>query len=156
MSPELTPDQEAPKVFQLGYASAASYPFSDDELIELLAKARTKNTTLGVTGMLLYIDGSFLQILEGDRAAVEHLYDRIRQDDRHTDAMLLFRLEDQERQFDEWTMGFQSFRSWAAAPAGLNRFLSTGVAAMTEADGERIREVLLGFREGRWRRVVDH
>ena len=151
------PETELGTVFQLGYASAASRPFSDDELIELLAKARANNQRLGVTGMLLYHEGSFLQVLEGRRKTVEALYEVIAADPRHTDAMLLFRQDDDQRRFEDWTMGFHHLkRDGSAVPPGLNRFLQTGATGLVEEDGEKLRQVLLGFREGRWRRVIDH
>ncbi len=144
-----------PGVFQLGYASAATHPFSDDELVELLAKSRASNAERDVSGLLLYHEGSFLQVLEGDRAVVEALFDRIGEDTRHTDKLLLFRREGVERCFDEWTMGFHRLRE-GDVPPGLNRFLDTGATGLAAEDGESVRNVLLGFREGRWRRTVDY
>lgn len=151
-------DSEEPVelVFQLGYASAATKPFEGDELVELLTKARSNNAALGVTGMLLYHEGSFLQILEGRREAVESLYAKITEDPRHVDPLLLFRHEEHPRSFGDWTMGFHELRSEGVKPPpGLNRFLQTGSSGLVAGDGERIFEVLLGFRDGRWHRTVD-
>ena len=149
---------EVATVFQLGYASAASKPFTGDELTELLSKARRKNSVLGVTGILLYHEGSFIQILEGDQGTVETLYSTIAADSRHVDAMLLFRVESTDRAFDQWTMGFHHLTNGPTdtPPAGLSRFLETGASGITSEDGDKIRDVLLGFREGRWRRTVDY
>ncbi len=148
---------KATTVFQLGYASAATKPFGPDELKELLSKARTKNSSLNVTGMLLYHEGSFLQVLEGDKAVVETLYATIAEDPRHANAMLLFKNEATERSFDQWTMGFrQLVKDATDVPAGLNRFLENGMSGISNEDGEQIKEVLLGFREGRWHRTVDY
>lgn len=144
-------------VFQLGYASAATHPFSDEELVDLLATSRASNAERGISGLLLYHEGSFLQVLEGDRSVVEALFDRIGEDPRHTDKLLLFRRQGVARCFDEWTMGFRHLRAGTnQVPPGLNRFLETGATGLTADDGERIRDVLLGFREGRWRRTVDY
>lgn len=148
---------DATTVFQLGYASAAAEPFSDDDLKELLAKARTNNSALGVTGMLLYHEGSFIQILEGDERTVQTLYAKIAEDPRHSNAMLLFKARGAERSFDQWTMGFHELKkSSVVTPVGLNRFLDNGISGITTEDGEKIKDVLLGFREGKWRRTVDH
>ncbi len=159
MRPEPSDDDEPvdPGVFQLGYASAATHPFSDEELVELLTRSRASNARREVSGLLLYHEGSFLQVLEGERSVVEALFDKIGEDPRHTDKLLLFRRDGVERCFDEWTMGFHQLKPGAGkAPSGLNRFLDTGATGLTEEDGERIRDVLLGFREGRWRRTVDY
>ncbi|MEM9615043.1 MAG: BLUF domain-containing protein [Actinomycetota bacterium] len=148
---------ETATIFQLGYASAATVEFSADDLLELLAKARINNSKLGVTGMLLYHEGSFIQVLEGEQSAVEKLYNHIAKDTRHAETMLLFRGMTTERAFDQWTMGFhQLSRDAGANPPGLNRFLDHGMAGITSEDGEKIRSVLLGFRDGKWRRTVDH
>jgi hypothetical protein len=61
-------------MYQVFYSSAALVPFSDAELTDLLAVSRANNLRLGVTGMLLYHDGSFLQALEGEETIVERLY----------------------------------------------------------------------------------
>ena len=57
-------------MFQLIYASAAVKPFTPQELTVLLAKARKKNSSMDISGMLLYHAGSFLQVLEGPDDAV--------------------------------------------------------------------------------------
>lgn len=149
-------DESTGLVFQLGYASAATDTFDAEELFELLTKARQNNAKLGVTGMLLYHEGSFLQVLEGDQETVEALYTKIGRDPRHKSPLLLFRHEQRPRSFGDWTMGFHELLSdGSEPPAGLNRFLQTGAAGLKAEDGERIYEVLLGFRDGRWRRSVD-
>ena len=153
---EVEIEERVELVYQLGYASAAVEPFTGEKLVELLSAARRNNAALGVTGMLLYHEGSFLQILEGEREVVEDLYDRIAADPRHVEPLLLFRHEEHPRSFGDWTMGFHELLSGGVEPPpGLNRFLQTGVSGLAVEDGERIYEVLLGFRDGRWRRAID-
>jgi len=65
------------------YASAALKPQGREELMELLDVARWKNAELGVTGMLLYCEGSFFQVLEGEAETLERLFAMIRKDPRH-------------------------------------------------------------------------
>lgn len=140
-------------VFQIVYASAATVPFSDDDLVELLTKARTNNEALGVTGMLLYHEGSFIQALEGEQAVVEALYERIGRDERHDHTLLLFKGAAEDRAFDEWTMGFHRLDPTRADhPDGLNRFMQNGVLGVSAEDGERIRQILIGFKSGKWHR----
>ncbi|MHB1206888.1 MAG: BLUF domain-containing protein, partial [Rhodospirillaceae bacterium] len=78
-------------MLQLIYASAAVKPFTPEALKVLLAKARAKNSAAGITGMLLYHAGSFLQALEGPNDAVASLFKVIEKDPRHTTVRLLFR-----------------------------------------------------------------
>jgi hypothetical protein len=53
-------------LYHLLYVISAVKPFSDSELVEMLVKTRAKNISLEITGMLLYKDGNFLQVMEGD------------------------------------------------------------------------------------------
>jgi len=89
------------------YSSQATYDMSPDELVDLLALAREHNTQSGLTGMLLYCSESFMQMLEGDAAAIHATYERIMADDRHTNLRLLLDVEAGSRLFPDWTMGFE-------------------------------------------------
>jgi hypothetical protein len=89
------------------YASRALHDFGDEELIDLLLRARASNEDHGVTGMLVYAARSFLQALEGDDEGVEVVWDRIRLDDRHTDLRVLADGPAASRLFADWSMGFE-------------------------------------------------
>lgn len=89
------------------YCSTATRPFSDEELASLLEQSRSNNEAQDVTGMLLYRGGEFIQILEGDKDAVENLMARIAEDPRHNDVRVLLEEPLHERRFAEWTMGYQ-------------------------------------------------
>ncbi len=91
----------------LVYASRAVAPLDERELEEMLVEARSRNEAAGVTGMLLYAHGSFMQLLEGEADAVDAIYDSIRADGRHTDLRLLAREPAVRREFEEWWMGFE-------------------------------------------------
>ncbi|MGI4778896.1 MAG: BLUF domain-containing protein [Janthinobacterium lividum] len=71
----------------------------------ILAQARAHNPACGVTGILCYGGGIFLQAIEGGRAAVSKLYGHIQQDPRHENVLLLHYEEITERRFGGWTMG---------------------------------------------------
>lgn len=94
-------------VYELIYSSVASTSFSDTDLLSLLDQARANNRRLGVTGMLIYDGGEFLQLLEGDKDRVEGLYDHISRDSRHRSLQLFYTGEVSERSFDDWSMGFK-------------------------------------------------
>ncbi|WP_210394643.1 BLUF domain-containing protein [Motiliproteus sediminis] len=97
----------ARKLFQLCYISSARYSMGIAELDMLLTKARRNNRDLDITGMLLYADGSFLQILEGDEYRVRALYEHICRDSRHSQIFVLHEAEVSKRQFPDWSMGFR-------------------------------------------------
>jgi hypothetical protein len=90
---------------RLLYASRAVDPQSSDATDAILAKSRSHNSTSGITGILCYGGGIFLQALEGGRMAVNVLYKHILNDPRHKDVLLLSYEEISERRFSGWTMG---------------------------------------------------
>ena len=90
---------------RLLYASRAKAGISQDELLAILRKCRAENPPLGVTGVLCYSEGIFLQVLEGGRGAVNGLYNRIAADPRHSQVELLSYEEIGERMFAGWAMG---------------------------------------------------
>lgn len=98
---------EQDAVLSIIYSSAATVPFSDTDLVELLKVSRRNNAGSEVTGMLLYRDGRFLQVLEGPEEPLRALMDVLATDERHTGLRVLFEEPLRTRQFPNWTMGFQ-------------------------------------------------
>ncbi len=89
---------------RLLYASRA-LDTSQDAIETILAQSRQYNPTCGITGILCYGAGIFLQAIEGGRMAVSELYGHIQRDPRHKDVVLLHYEEISERRFGGWTMG---------------------------------------------------
>ncbi|MET0195531.1 MAG: BLUF domain-containing protein [Hyphomicrobiaceae bacterium] len=89
---------------RLLYASRA-VDDSPRSIDAILAQARIHNTACGLTGILCYGNGVFLQAIEGSRNAVNDLYGHIQKDPRHKDVALLYFEEITERRFGGWTMG---------------------------------------------------
>lgn len=140
---------------QLLYASAAQHRFTADELAELLQRARARNQANGVSGVLLYHEGSFLQVLEGPEEAVDATYARIELDKRHGRVLVLQRAPIEERSFEGWSMGcVQPAEGKVAAVfarEGLTDFLTTGkIDSLASEERGRLVQVLSGFRAGRW------
>ncbi len=101
---------ENPRLF-LVYVSSATLLFPGEDLRALLATSRKNNAELGVTGMLLYKDGNFMQVLEGDEGAVRGLYEKIEADPRHGGEITLQQGFVEGRQFPDWSMGFRDLNS---------------------------------------------
>ncbi|MDT8989496.1 BLUF domain-containing protein [Curvibacter sp. APW13] len=89
---------------RLLYASRAVDP-SEVAIESILSQSRQFNPTCGITGILCYGGGIFLQAIEGGRSAVNELYSHIVRDRRHKDVVLLHYEEIMERRFGGWTMG---------------------------------------------------
>jgi len=91
----------------IAYASRAADPFDHARLVELLTESRANNSRDGITGMLVYSDPDFIQILEGPDAAVRALLERIGRDPRHTDVRVLLDEPATERKYSTWSMGYE-------------------------------------------------
>lgn len=91
----------------LVYRSTARRSFTDDELEDLLVTSRSHNDACNITGLLLYRDGEFVQILEGHHRDVDALMASIGQDVRHHDVRVLLEEPIRARRFENWTMGYQ-------------------------------------------------
>jgi hypothetical protein len=92
----------------LMYVSSARRKFGAAELAELLTRAREKNSRIGITGLLLYKAGLFLQVLEGDSGRVRELYDTIASDERHRACSVVLEGALPERRFSDWSMAFRN------------------------------------------------
>ena len=90
---------------RLMYASRAVPSIDHDELHSILRQSKQNNPQHGITGLLCFSGGIFIQTLEGGRSAVSRLYNRISADPRHTDVVLLSYEEIGERRFAGWAMG---------------------------------------------------
>lgn len=90
---------------RLLYASRAVPAVDHEELLAILKKSKVNNPKVGITGVLCFSQGIFMQVLEGGRDAVSALYNRIANDARHADVVLLSYEEIAERRFAGWSMG---------------------------------------------------
>lgn len=89
------------------YASYATRDWTDQELFDLLSISRLRNAHLGITGLLVYAQRRFLQIIEGDQSQVLELYESIKDHPGHKNAQVLLDDEVDERLFPDWSMGFE-------------------------------------------------
>lgn len=129
------------------YVSAARHAFTPAELEALLEKSRANNRRDGVSGVLLYRDGDFLQVLEGPEAAVRRTYERIARDQRHGGVIVLDESEISQRNFGDWSMGFRRVNA-AERPAGFVDFFDrrADLSAVVNPGAEVFR-YLNSFRE---------
>jgi len=122
---------------QVVYISAATQHFSAEALEELLARARANNERNGMTGILLYHDLSFLQIVEGTRDDVDRLMARIRRDPSHASLRIVQDESVPERDFRSWAMASrvanaEDIRMMANPPLKLERgFISSLVPQLS-------------------------
>jgi len=93
-------------MFYLIYVSSATQLMEDDDLLSLLIFCRKANASQDITGMLLYKNEKFMQILEGEENAVKELYKSICEDSRHQGQYIVMSGKAEERAFNSWSMGF--------------------------------------------------
>jgi hypothetical protein len=132
------------------YHSSAVKRFSEEELMELLQQSRVNNLRLGVTGLLLYKDLDFMQVIEGEENKVRNLSYKIEKDPRHR-AYTELRWEIiRERRFPEWSMGFKSLKEIDAGQIpGYSAFLDEPLSSHRfQTDPSRAEKLLLLFRDG--------
>ena len=89
------------------YLSTAVKEFDPDVLEKIMSSAVRHNTPSAVTGMLLYAQGSFLQVLEGEADAVNETFARVEKDPRHHSIIVVLAEPIEERSFAQWNMGFR-------------------------------------------------
>ena len=93
-------------IFHLVYVSQAVDDLSYSDIRNILDVSRKHNTEADITGILILRDGYFLQVLEGDEAAITDLVSRIAKDPRNSSLKVLIQDHSEKRIFAEWSMAF--------------------------------------------------
>lgn len=139
------------------YNSVATSHDVEDDLRDILAVSRRKNPAAQITGMLLYADGSFFQVLEGPEHAVDAAADMIARDPRHARMSVIIREPIARRAFGEWTMGFAVLTTDELREMdGVNDLFQAGTS-FDAIDSGRAKKLLRAFEQGRWRvRLTPH
>lgn len=94
------------ELFQLTYQSKAVSSLDENDLNAILESATKNNSTYNITGCLVYYNGNFVQILEGNKNDVHLIYSKIIEDNRHHSIELLWECKSEQRFFKDWNMGF--------------------------------------------------
>jgi hypothetical protein len=95
-------------MYYLIYLSTGNNWFNETQLQDILATSQINNRRDNITGMLLYGDGNFIQLLEGEEAMVQQTFNRISNDERHKSITHIAGGILAERNFPEWAMGFKA------------------------------------------------
>ncbi len=139
-------------LIQVIYASAATTPFTPEALRILLAKSRARNSLYRVSGVLLYHEGSILQVLEGPEDAVDRILASVTKDPRHNRLRYLSRVQIAKREFENWSMGFIDLKEPGfSRPQGYLDYRAM-VRAMDQSP-THARKMLRFFQEGLYRQV---
>ena len=134
-------------LYCLVYTSIASRKMSDDDLKVLLKTIRKNNEIRQVTGILLYLDPFFIQVLEGEEGIVNNLFTRIKQDSRHNKVSLIYKKPIEARYFSNWTMGFSKITyENVSTLEGFSDFLQRPTAEFFSNSPSKVDELLYKFK----------
>ena len=93
------------------YLSSASKDLTNEEVHNLLLLSKINNKKNNISGLLLFIDGNFIQVLEGDKDTINDLFQKIEKDTRHKNVTKVIEDTIESRQFENWDMGFSVINS---------------------------------------------
>lgn len=114
-------------MLSLTYLSSTADTLTKEQLDALVRNARAKNEELGITGMMLHSDGTFIQTIERPRESVDALFALIDADRRHRDVFIVRREEIKARSFTAWFMGYREIsHDEAESIPGFTDYLLTG------------------------------
>lgn len=94
--------------YAISYVSTANPALSETEIQEALDFSKNWNNNHNITGILLYSQGNFFQVLEGEEQLLKDLFDRIKADERHHNVITIFQKEIPNIQFDGYEADFIS------------------------------------------------
>jgi hypothetical protein len=86
--------------YAISYVSTASRDLDQSEVVEILDQTEVRNNQMGIHGLLIYSEGNFFEVLEGDRHVVLDLFNSIKQDERHKNIISIFEKPVKEKLFD--------------------------------------------------------
>lgn len=114
------------RLYQIVYTSTAAENFGRPELVQLLKGSVERNARAGITGLLLYAGGRFMQVLEGEEEAVITLFAKISRDPRHHHVIPLIHEPIERRQFPNSAMAFRDLEApELRSLPGYSEFLNT-------------------------------
>ena len=94
--------------FAISYVSTANSALNQDEVAELLEQTEIRNKNQGVNGFLIYSDGNFFEVMEGEETKIKDKFKRIKKDPRHKNIMMIFEKEIDKPLFDDKQANFIS------------------------------------------------
>ena len=106
-------------VYSIIYKSKAQTDFNVFDIHKMLQKAKYFNKVKKITGLIIYHKSQFIQLIEGDKDAINSLYSSIQADKRHYDVETLLSKSSNQSLWNEWSMAFYDFSD----PVDQNNYL---------------------------------
>jgi hypothetical protein len=131
------------EMHQLLYVSQAARNIPASDLDDILAAGRANNLARGLSGILIHIDGGFLQILEGERDAVMQMYGRIAEDRRHANPRVLVDRIVPHRSFPDWSLGYEHLKGAKDEMTGMFGIVREAIAGHLSPGAGRVVAIML-------------
>lgn len=134
---------------QLVYVSNRKPNCTEEEIEKILASCKKNNPPLIITGILLYSDKKFIQLVEGESKVIMELYDKIKKDDRHANPMMISLNPIKEKSFPSWHMGSkklpESKVDFKTEITAEDKGVFESILSGKEENGERVLNMLKKF-----------
>jgi Sensors of blue-light using FAD len=131
----------------LVYFSTSVGLFQEEDIASILQQSRRNNAKAHITGLLLYMNGSIIQVLEGEKEVIEALYARIAQDQRHTHVICVLNRPISQRLFARWSMAYETLTMSQLDEIESVVSLNKWKEAATQTDDSIILKTLKAFYE---------
>ena len=134
---------------QLVYVSNRKATCSDEEIQKILQSCEKNNPSLNITGVLLYSDRKFIQMVEGESNVLTKLYDKIKEDPRHSNVMMISYGPIKEKSFPSWHMGARQIKGsevdFKTTISDDDKAVFSKILNGQEANGEKVLSLLKKF-----------
>jgi len=134
---------------QLVYVSNRKSNCTQDEIDKILASCKKNNPTMDITGVLLYSDTKFIQLVEGEAKVIMGLYDKIKKDARHSNPKMISYGAIREKAFPSWHMGTRSMTKdgidFKTEISNHDKSVFASILGGQEEDGQKVLNLLKKF-----------
>lgn len=87
--------------YAICYVSTANQDLSSSEIVEILQQTESRNNKHGINGLLVFSDGTFFEVIEGEKMMIKELFETIREDGRHKNLIVIFEKDIPKKLFDD-------------------------------------------------------
>ena len=134
---------------QLVYVSNRKANCTTEEIEKILASCKQNNPPLNITGVLLYSEVKFIQLVEGDAKVIMGLYDKIKKDPRHSNVMMISYNTIKEKSFPSWHMGTRDISKtdvqFKTDISAEDKKVFTNILGGKEENGQKVLNLLKRF-----------
>lgn len=133
---------------QLVYVSNRKSTCTQEEIDKIVDSCKKNNPQLNITGVLLYSDTKFIQLVEGEAKVITELYDKIKKDPRHSNPIMISYNAIKEKAFPSWHMGTKQMGNdiqYLTEITTEDRSAFTNILSGKEENGQRVLNMLKRF-----------